>query len=74
MGGVDLFAYIAVTIVPAVSVLGLVLLARSILQALHLDVTILDASLRLVAGYIVIRVGVLLFATSLGNKSWMQNL
>ena len=50
------------------------MLARGILQAAHFDVTILDAALRLVGAYIVIRVGVLLFAASLGNKSWMQNL
>ena len=30
--------------------------------------------LRLIGAYVVIRVGVLLFAASLGNKSWMQNL
>ena len=48
---VDLLAYIALTIVPAISVFGLVLLARGILQALHFDVTILDASLRLVGAY-----------------------
>ena len=75
LGGVDLLAYIALTIVPAVSVLGLVLLARTASSRLCTStITILDASLRLVAAYVVIRVGVLLFATSLGNKSWMQNL
>ncbi len=71
---VNLFAETALTVVPAFSVLGLVLLARGILMAAHFDVTILDAALRLVAAYIVIRIGVLLFAASLGNKSWMQNL
>ena len=30
--------------------------------------------MRLIGAYIVVRVGVLLFAASLGNKSWMQNL
>jgi len=72
--GMDLLAYIAVTVLPALVVFGLVLLARGIVQALALDVTILDAVLRLNGAYVVIRVGVLLFAMSLGNKVWMQNL
>jgi small-conductance mechanosensitive channel len=70
----DLAAHSIVTVVPVVAVLGLVILARSILDAERFDVTILDAAMRLVGAYIVIRVAVLLFAASLGNKSWMQNL
>ena len=66
--GMDLLAYIAVIVLPALVVFGLVLLARGIVQAVHLDVTILDAVLRLIGAYVVIRVGVLLFALSLGNK------
>jgi small-conductance mechanosensitive channel len=72
--GMDLLAYIAVTVLPALVVFGLVLLARGIVQAMALDSTILDAVLRLIGAYVVIRVGVLLFALSLGNKVWMQNL
>jgi small-conductance mechanosensitive channel len=72
--GMDLLAYIAVTVLPVLVVFGLVLLARGIVQAVALDATILDAVLRLNAAYVVIRVGVLLFAMSLGNKAWMQNL
>jgi small-conductance mechanosensitive channel len=72
--GMDLFAYVAVTVLPALVVFGLVLLARGIVQAVALDSTILDAVLRLNGAYVVIRVGVLLFAMSLGNKVWMQNL
>jgi small-conductance mechanosensitive channel len=72
--GMDLLAYIAVTVLPALVVFGLVLLARGIVQAVALDSTILDAVLRLNGAYVVIRVGVLLFALSLGNKVWMQNL
>ena len=72
--GMDLLAYIAVTVLPVLVVFGLVLLARGIVQAVALDATILDAVLRLNAAYVVIRVGVLLFAVSLGNKAWMQNL
>jgi small-conductance mechanosensitive channel len=70
----DLIAHITVTVVPVISVLGLVILARGILNAEGLDVTIMDAAMRLVGAYIVIRAGVLLFAASLGNKSWMRNL
>ncbi len=63
-----------VVITPVVAALGLVLLARALLNLAHYDVTILDAAARLIGAYIVVRVGVLLFAASLGNQSWMQNL
>jgi small-conductance mechanosensitive channel len=58
---------------PAIVSLALVVLARSALQAVHFDVTMLDAASRLIAAYVVVRVAVLLFAASLGNKSWMQH-
>ena len=74
MSRTDLIAYVTIVIVPVIAVLGLVILARGILDAAHYDVTILDAAMRLVGAYIVIRVAVLLFAASFGNKSWMQNL
>jgi small-conductance mechanosensitive channel len=53
--------------------LGLVILARSGLHAAHFDVTMLDAATRLIGAYVVVRVAVLLFTASLGNKSWMQH-
>jgi small-conductance mechanosensitive channel len=56
-----------------VIVLVLVLLARSILQAATLDVTMLGGAARLIAVYIVVRTGVLLFTASLGTKSWIQS-
>jgi small-conductance mechanosensitive channel len=74
MSRADLIAHITLTVVPVIAVLGLVILARGILNAEGLDVTIMDAAMRLVGAYIVIRAGVLLFAASLGNKSWMQHL
>jgi small-conductance mechanosensitive channel len=74
MSRTDLIAYVTIVIIPVIAVLGLVILARGILYAAHYDVTILDAAMRLIGAYIVIRVAVLLFAASLGNKSWMQNL
>ncbi len=58
---------------PAMVALGLVLVARSGLNAAHFDVTMLDAAAHLIGAYVVVRVGVLLFAASLGNKSWMQH-
>ncbi|HEY2633768.1 MAG TPA: mechanosensitive ion channel domain-containing protein [Steroidobacteraceae bacterium] len=58
---------------PAMVALGLVILARAGLQAAHFDVTMLDAAARLIGAYVVVRVAVLLFAASLGNKSWMQH-
>jgi small-conductance mechanosensitive channel len=63
-----------VVITPVVVAFGLVLLARALLNLAHYDVTILDAAARLIGAYIVVRIGVLLFAASLGNQSWMQNL
>jgi small-conductance mechanosensitive channel len=58
---------------PAIVALALVVLARGALQAAHFDVTMLDAASRLIGAYVVVRVAVLLFAASLGNKSWMQH-
>ena len=63
----------SVAVMPAVIVLVLVLLARSGLETTSLDVTLLGAAARLVGAYIAVRVGVLLFAASLGNKSWIQS-
>jgi len=67
------FSQSSVAVMPAFIVLVLVLLARSGLQATSLDVTLLGAAARLILAYIVVRVGVLLFAASLGNKSWIQS-
>jgi len=61
-----------VVVLPVVIALGLVVLARSVLQA-SFDVSVLDAATRLIGAYIVVRIIVLLFAASLGNKSWMQH-
>jgi small-conductance mechanosensitive channel len=62
----------SVVATPVIVALGLVVLARSLL-APHLDVSVLDAAARLIGAYVVVRVIVLLFTASLGNKSWMQN-
>jgi len=63
----------SVVATPAIVALGLVIVARGGLQAAHFDVTMLDAAARLIGAYVVVRVAVLLFAASLGNKSWMQH-
>ncbi len=61
-----------VVVLPVVLALGLVIVARSVLHA-SFDVSVLDAATRLIGAYIVVRIIVLLFAASLGNKSWMQH-
>jgi small-conductance mechanosensitive channel len=62
-----------VVVIPVLVVLALVMVASSSLQAAHFDVTLLAAAERLILAYIVVRIGVLLFAASLGDKSWIQN-
>jgi small-conductance mechanosensitive channel len=62
-----------VAVLPVIMALALVLLARSSLQAAHFDITLLGAAARLIGAYIVVRIGVLLFAASLGSKSWIQS-
>jgi small-conductance mechanosensitive channel len=63
----------SVVILPVVIALFLVVLARSLVESVHYDVSVLDAAARLIGAYIVVRLSVLLFAASLGNKSWMQH-
>jgi small-conductance mechanosensitive channel len=62
-----------VVIIPLVIALVLDLAAHSALLAAHFDVTLLGAAARLIASYIIVRIAVLLFAASLGNKSWIQH-
>ena len=63
----------SVVATPVIVALGLVILARGMLHTLRLDVSILDAAARLIGAYVVVRILVLLFTASLGNKSWMQH-
>jgi small-conductance mechanosensitive channel len=60
-------------VTPIIVVFVLVLIANSTLLAAHFDVTLLGAVARLILAYIVVRIGVLLFAATLGDKSWIQN-
>ena len=63
-----------VVVSPLVVALALAIVARGLLYAAHYDVTVIDAAMRLIGAYIVVRIGVLLFAASLGNQSWMLHL
>jgi small-conductance mechanosensitive channel len=71
------FTYLAsqgfVVVTPVVLALLLATLTRGVLFAAHFDVTLMDAAIRLIGAYVAVRVGVFLFAASLGNKSWMQH-
>jgi small-conductance mechanosensitive channel len=62
-----------VVVTPVIVALVLVMIANSTLLAAHFDVTLLGAAARLILAYIVVRSAVLVFAASLGNKSWIQN-
>jgi small-conductance mechanosensitive channel len=62
-----------VVVTPVVLALLLVTMTRGVLFAAHFDVTLMDALIRLIGAYVAVRVGVFLFAASLGNKSWMQH-
>jgi small-conductance mechanosensitive channel len=62
-----------VVVAPVVVALVLVTFAHGILFTAHFDVTLMDAAVRLIGAYVAVRVGVFLFAASLGNKSWMQH-
>jgi small-conductance mechanosensitive channel len=62
-----------VVITPVIVVLVLVMIANSSMLAAHFDVTLLGAAARLTLAYIVVRSAVLVFAASLGNRSWIQN-
>jgi small-conductance mechanosensitive channel len=62
-----------VVVTPVVLALLLVTMMRGVLFAMHFDVTLIDAAIRLIGAYVAVRVGVFLFAASLGNKSWMQH-
>jgi small-conductance mechanosensitive channel len=62
-----------VVVTPIIVVLVLIMIANSTLLAAHFDVSMLGAAARLALAYIVVRGAVLVFAASLGNKSWIQS-
>ncbi len=65
-----------VVIAPELLALAFVLVARAVLRGAHgdgmpFDTTLIDVAVRLIGAYAVVRVGVFLFAASLGNKTWI---
>jgi small-conductance mechanosensitive channel len=71
LNGAHLATEALIVVTPSVVQLLLVSVAHLILAAAQFDVTLTDAAVRLIGAYVVVRVGVFLFAESLGNKSWM---
>ena len=62
-----------VAVTPVLSALLAAVIARSVLQGLAMPTPLLDSAVPLIGAYALVRIGVLLFAASLGNKSWMQH-
>ncbi len=62
-----------VVVTPIIVVFVLVLIAESSLLAARHDVSLLGAAARLILAYVVVRIGVLVFAATLGNKTWIQS-
>ncbi|MBS0612455.1 MAG: mechanosensitive ion channel, partial [Proteobacteria bacterium] len=52
----------------------LLLLLRVTVGAAHLDDAVVEIAVRLLSAYIIVRIGVLVFETSLGEKSWLRSL
>jgi small-conductance mechanosensitive channel len=63
----------SLVVAPFLVALLLLLLARPTLNILHLDDTIAEMAIRLVIAYIIVRIFMLVFSASLGNKSWLQS-
>jgi small-conductance mechanosensitive channel len=62
-----------VAVAPVAVALALMLLARGMLMAAHLDVTLMDVAALLAGAYVAVRILVYVFAVSLGQTSWMQH-
>jgi small-conductance mechanosensitive channel len=60
-------------VAPFLVALALLLLLRLVVGALHLDDALVEIAVRLVSAYIIVRIGVLVFEASLGDKSWLQS-
>jgi small-conductance mechanosensitive channel len=67
----ECFPRLGLFVAPALTALVVVLAAHAALHAAHSDTTLLGTVSRLIVAYVVVRAGVLLFAVSLGEKSWM---
>jgi small-conductance mechanosensitive channel len=62
---------LALFVAPALIALAAVLAAQTLLHATRFDTALLATAARLIGSYAAVRAGVLLFAVSLGEKSWM---
>ncbi len=58
---------------PLLVTLALIAVLRLLLAAAQLDVAVLDAALRLLGAYAVVRLAVLLYAASLGEQAWIRH-
>lgn len=58
-------------IVPPLVALLVALLGRGLLHAMHVDATLVGRAMPLLIVYAAVRIGVLLIAASLGNRSWL---
>ncbi len=69
------FRYLAseglVAVSPPLVALLVALLGRGVIELLHGDPSLSSGAIPLAAAYAIVRIGVLLFAASLGNKSWL---
>ncbi len=63
----------SIVVAPFVIALLLLALSRLALSSMQLDDALLEMAIRLVSAYIIVRVCVLVFAASLGDKSWLQS-
>jgi small-conductance mechanosensitive channel len=62
-----------IAVAPVLSALLSAVIARAALVAFGAETPLLDATIPMIGAYALVRIGVLLFAASLGNKSWMQH-
>ena len=62
-----------IAVAPMLSALLSAVIARAALVAFGAETPLLDATIPMIGAYALVRIGVLLFAASLGNKSWMQH-
>ncbi|MFO1467304.1 MAG: mechanosensitive ion channel [Steroidobacteraceae bacterium] len=58
---------------PYLIALALLLLLRLAVSALHLDDALVEIAVRLVSAYVFVRICVLVFEATLGEKSWLQS-
>ena len=63
----------SIVVAPFVVALLLLIVSRALMNSLRLDDALLDMAIRLVSAYIIVRVLVLVFSASLGDKSWLQS-